>query len=248
MPILWSVSRRICAAAAVAALLSGCGRETAPAKPPAQPTGADVERAFETLYGRPDWAVERIDNACKGFVHRPVWLYPVEDQDALVVTSNPLVDADGCYASTSIHYLRHVGGKYRIVRSWVHALRGMSRGMGVDLRPNDEMFTHWALESRGGEEGPGYASHTLELVELMPKGPIVRLKMRSFCRNGPRPVPDFQAFIQPGERDRSIRLRYLIEVAEGDGDPLDQIEDRLLVRDGALYRPADPRQPLYEDC
>jgi hypothetical protein len=207
----------------------------------------ELAAAFVAVYGAAPPVEQATEPGCTPRTRRPAALVKVGQGWALVVTSQSINAASVCTGPTSIHYVRRSGGGLRLVRSWPDISPGSEAGYPAEWRLRWDLFSNPAIENAGEEMQHGFLCRSVDVFELAPAGPVLRLSLdETYSDNGhytdsetnPHD-PDFMAVIEPGEKDRTLRLRYLWETRG-----LDYI---MLRRSGATYASAEG-EPTIPEC
>ncbi|GEM_PF-3321575 len=173
--------------AAAVILLAGCERSPSDAEPAAlvapnvlacvsgepgrypDPLGP----LFRAAYGETaPLRRARDDGDC--FTYEPVQAIPLAGQTALVSGASGS-DCHACAGTLSIHYLAQAGDAYRKTGAWPDISSLSAWGKLPQWQLRDDLTQAPALQVTLTDGNHGYNCTLMELIELTPAGPVVRI-------------------------------------------------------------------------
>jgi hypothetical protein len=182
---------------------------------PATAAPAGIDKAFAAAFGHaaPFAAMAALDGKKPAqFTYSPAGLVDVAPGTVALISKGKS-SCDSCAGALAIHYLKHSGGTFTLVKAWPAI--GIAAPSGqVTWTPRPDLEGGPAILVAHDEFGPDCRQSYSQLIALTPDKPVLRANLLTAVHYDPGPEPDHspayqaKAKILPGEKGKSFALEY----------------------------------------
>ena len=156
-------------------------------------SGTELDRAFNTVYGKSDKAVVKNDDG-ETFDVSPAFAVQFDDYIALVSKAQNREDAHVSAGYVAAHYIKDG----EIIGEWPNLGFGNGFGMPPDYSLRTGLLNYPTMMVQAGYTAQGYTASLQTLIEITPDGPKVRADVETLEDTSGAAYDDLQPCILEG--------------------------------------------------